>query len=66
MERRVALAKKGGMKWIGGLHILAPIKAKPNVMRMNHPLLRLATRVAYASRQLPRMAWYAGHLYVTI
>jgi ubiquinone/menaquinone biosynthesis C-methylase UbiE len=31
---------------------------------MAHPLSRLATRVAYASRQLPRMAWYAGHLYV--
>jgi ubiquinone/menaquinone biosynthesis C-methylase UbiE len=29
---------------------------------MSHPLTRLATRVAYASRQLPRMAWYAGHL----
>jgi len=52
------------MKWVGGLHIVAPIKAKPNVMGMNHPLLRLATRVAYASRQPPRMAWYAGHLYV--
>jgi ubiquinone/menaquinone biosynthesis C-methylase UbiE len=32
--------------------------------RMSHPLSRLATRIAYASRQLPRMAWYAGHLYV--
>jgi ubiquinone/menaquinone biosynthesis C-methylase UbiE len=31
---------------------------------MNHPLSRLTTRIAYASRQLPRMAWYAGHLYV--
>ena len=31
---------------------------------MSHPLSRLATRVAYASGQLPRMAWYAGHLYV--
>jgi ubiquinone/menaquinone biosynthesis C-methylase UbiE len=31
---------------------------------MTHPVSRLATRVAYASRQLPRMAWYAGHLYV--
>jgi ubiquinone/menaquinone biosynthesis C-methylase UbiE len=31
---------------------------------MSHPLSRLATRVAYASTQLPRMAWYAGHLYV--
>ena len=31
---------------------------------MNHPLSRLTTRVAYASRQLPRMAWYAGHFYV--
>jgi ubiquinone/menaquinone biosynthesis C-methylase UbiE len=31
---------------------------------MSHPLSRLAKRVAYASRQLPRMTWYAGHLYV--
>jgi ubiquinone/menaquinone biosynthesis C-methylase UbiE len=31
---------------------------------MNHPLSRLATRVAYASRQLPRRAWYAGHFYL--
>jgi ubiquinone/menaquinone biosynthesis C-methylase UbiE len=31
---------------------------------MNHPLSRLATRVAYASTQLPRVAWYAGHLYL--
>jgi ubiquinone/menaquinone biosynthesis C-methylase UbiE len=28
------------------------------------PLPRLATRLAYAGTQLPRMAWYAGHLYV--
>lgn len=27
------------------------------------PLSRLATRVAYISMQLPRMAWYAGHQY---
>ena len=31
---------------------------------MSHPLSRLATRVAYASSQLPRMAWYSGHMYV--
>src|SRR4029078_8314719 len=31
---------------------------------MSYPLSLLATRVAYASRQLPRMGWYAGHLYV--
>ncbi len=31
---------------------------------MSHPLTRLATRVAYASSQVPRRAWYAGHLYV--
>jgi ubiquinone/menaquinone biosynthesis C-methylase UbiE len=31
---------------------------------MNRPFSRLATRVAYASSQLPRRAWYAGHLYV--
>jgi ubiquinone/menaquinone biosynthesis C-methylase UbiE len=52
------------MGWVGGFHILAPTKAKPNVVRMNHPLSRLFTRVAYASGQLPRMAWYAGHLYI--
>ena len=28
------------------------------------PLSRLATRIAYATSQLPRMAWYGGHLYV--
>src|SRR5512139_903844 len=27
-------------------------------------LSQLATRMAYLSRQLPRMAWYAGHLHV--
>ena len=31
---------------------------------MAQPLPDLATRVAYASRQMPRMAWYAGHLQV--
>jgi ubiquinone/menaquinone biosynthesis C-methylase UbiE len=31
---------------------------------MSHPISQLATRVTYLSRQLPRMAWYAGHLYV--
>jgi ubiquinone/menaquinone biosynthesis C-methylase UbiE len=31
---------------------------------MSNPLSRLVTRVAYVSTQLPRMAWYAGHLYV--
>jgi ubiquinone/menaquinone biosynthesis C-methylase UbiE len=31
---------------------------------MGDPLSRLATRIAYAARQLPRMVWYAGHLYV--
>jgi ubiquinone/menaquinone biosynthesis C-methylase UbiE len=31
---------------------------------MGHLLSRLATRLSYASTQLPRMAWYAGHLYV--
>ena len=43
---------------------LAQGKCEPNLSRMSQSLLRLATRVAYASRQLPRMAWYAGHLYV--
>jgi ubiquinone/menaquinone biosynthesis C-methylase UbiE len=28
---------------------------------MSSPLSRLATRVAYGARQLPRMAWYFGH-----
>jgi hypothetical protein len=31
---------------------------------MIDPLSRLATRIAYATRQLPRMAWYTGHLYL--
>jgi ubiquinone/menaquinone biosynthesis C-methylase UbiE len=31
---------------------------------MRPPLSRLATRFAYASTQLPRMAWYGGHFYV--
>jgi ubiquinone/menaquinone biosynthesis C-methylase UbiE len=31
---------------------------------MSDPLSRLATRIAYATRQLPRIAWYSGHLYV--
>jgi ubiquinone/menaquinone biosynthesis C-methylase UbiE len=31
---------------------------------MSHPVSQLATRITYLSRQLPRMAWYAGHLYV--
>lgn len=44
---------------------LARAKEKPNLEWMDrHPLSRLATRVAYASSQVPRMAWYAGHLYV--
>src|SRR6266545_7459307 len=31
---------------------------------MSDPLSRIATRVAYAATQLPRLAWYAGHGYV--
>jgi len=31
---------------------------------MSDPLSRMAIRVGYATRQLPRMAWYAGHLYL--
>jgi hypothetical protein len=31
---------------------------------MADPLSRLSTRMAYATRQLPRMAWYTGHLYL--
>jgi hypothetical protein len=34
------------------------------VHRRTSPLSHLATRVAYESRQLPRTAWYAGHVYV--
>src|SRR5689334_1669456 len=41
---------------------LAQAKEKPNLAYMS-PLSRLATRVAYMSMQLPRMAWYAGHQY---
>jgi ubiquinone/menaquinone biosynthesis C-methylase UbiE len=54
------------MWWVHGLHIrgLAPAKEKSNVERMSDPFSRLATRLTYATRQLPRMAWYAGHLYV--
>jgi ubiquinone/menaquinone biosynthesis C-methylase UbiE len=40
------------------------VQETPNVTGMSHPISRLATRVAYASSQLPRMAWYAGHLYL--
>ena len=42
---------------------LAHAKEEPNLAHMS-PLSRLATRVAYISMQLPRMAWYAGHHYV--
>ena len=28
---------------------------------MSSPLSRLATRIAYGARQLPRVAWYVGH-----
>ena len=28
---------------------------------MSDPLSRVATRVAYAASQLPRIAWYVGH-----
>jgi hypothetical protein len=31
---------------------------------MTDRLSRLATRIAYATRQLPRIAWYTGHLYL--
>ena len=31
---------------------------------MSKQLSRLVTRLAYATRQLPRMAWYSGHLYI--
>jgi ubiquinone/menaquinone biosynthesis C-methylase UbiE len=30
---------------------------------MSHPLARLATRLGYGARQLPRLVWYAGHGY---
>jgi ubiquinone/menaquinone biosynthesis C-methylase UbiE len=32
---------------------------------MSAPLARLGTRVAYAATQLPRLAWYLGHGYLT-
>ena len=32
---------------------------------MSDPLSRLAIRIGYAARQLPRMAWYTGQLYLT-
>src|SRR3954453_6707829 len=32
---------------------------------MSTPLVRLGTRVAYAATQLPRLAWYLGHGYLT-
>src|SRR5215218_9665075 len=60
MERKTSLL----LPYTHGLHIIAQAKENPNVARMNRPLSHLATRVAYLSRQLPRMAWYAGHLYV--
>ena len=60
MERKTSLP----LPCTHGFHIIAQAKENPNVARMNRPLSHLATRVAYASRQLPRMAWYAGHLYV--
>ena len=31
---------------------------------MSEPLSRLASRLAYAAKQIPRRAWYSGHLYV--
>jgi ubiquinone/menaquinone biosynthesis C-methylase UbiE len=31
---------------------------------MSDDLSRVATRVAYATKQLPRMAWYAGHFFL--
>jgi hypothetical protein len=42
------------------LRHLARPEEKPNLHCMS-PLSRLATRVAYASSQVPRRAWYAGH-----
>jgi ubiquinone/menaquinone biosynthesis C-methylase UbiE len=53
-----------------GSFVLAKVYPAPLISRiigeldLSDPLSRLATRVAYAARQLPRMAWYAGHLYV--
>ena len=37
---------------------------KPMASPSPLPLSRLATRVAYASTQLPRIAWYAGHFQI--
>jgi ubiquinone/menaquinone biosynthesis C-methylase UbiE len=49
--------------WLVGSQSCA-YETKYNLLRMKHQLHRLATRVAYASQQLPRMAWYAGHFHV--
>jgi ubiquinone/menaquinone biosynthesis C-methylase UbiE len=43
---------------------VVPANEKTDVASMSHPLSRLATRVAYASRQVPRVAWYTGQLYL--
>jgi ubiquinone/menaquinone biosynthesis C-methylase UbiE len=47
---------------------LARSRMEPDVKPMASPsplpLSRLATRVAYASTQLPRIAWYAGHFQI--
>ncbi len=37
---------------------------KPMASPSPLPLSRLATRVAYASTQLPRIAWYSGHFQI--
>ena len=41
-----------------------PVAANTDLVVLDKYSGKLATRVAYASRQLPRMALYAGHVYV--
>jgi hypothetical protein len=48
----------------GGLCLRGLAPGQRKCSHMSDPLSRLAIRVAYATRQLPRMAWYAGHLYI--
>lgn len=45
---------------------MRPIRGYPeqwSVPRARSPVSRLAMRFAYASRQFPRLAWYAAHFY---
>ena len=42
-------------------HMQAQPPATTGKRAMANPVFRLATRVAYGARQLPRVAWYVGH-----